>query len=81
MVASEEGACFHCCRESFNSTCSPDSFDVLPNGTPCFQGFCNEVCFIVTVISFSRIYEEVCFIITVIIFSGILSYKNVLLLL
>lgn len=33
-----------CCRMSINETCFPvEPPDVLPDGTPCIQGFCNKV--------------------------------------
>ncbi|XP_068218960.1 ADAM 17-like protease isoform X2 [Palaemon carinicauda] len=36
-------ACQRCCRKASNETCEPvDAEDILQNGTPCFQGFCNE---------------------------------------
>lgn len=35
---------FRCCRMSINETCFPvEPPDVLPDGTPCIQGFCNKV--------------------------------------
>ncbi|XP_019760569.1 ADAM 17-like protease isoform X2 [Dendroctonus ponderosae] len=38
-----ENACKRCCRSSINETCSPvDSADILADGTPCIQGFCNS---------------------------------------
>ncbi|CAH1120933.1 unnamed protein product [Ceutorhynchus assimilis] len=38
-----ENACKRCCRSSINETCSPvDSADILADGTPCIQGFCNN---------------------------------------
>ncbi|XP_050314434.1 ADAM 17-like protease isoform X2 [Anthonomus grandis grandis] len=38
-----ENACKRCCRSSINETCSPvDSADLLADGTPCIQGFCNN---------------------------------------
>lgn len=38
-------ACKRCCRMSINETCFPvEPPDVLPDGTPCIQGFCNQVC-------------------------------------
>lgn len=40
-----ENACKRCCRSNINETCSPvDSADILADGTPCIQGFCNNVC-------------------------------------
>lgn len=37
-------ACKRCCRMSMNETCFPvDQQDILPDGTPCIQGFCNKV--------------------------------------
>lgn len=37
-------ACKRCCRMSLNETCFPiDPQDILPDGTPCIQGFCNKV--------------------------------------
>lgn len=37
-------ACKRCCRMSLNETCFPiDPLDILPDGTPCIQGFCNQV--------------------------------------
>lgn len=39
-----ENACKRCCRTSMNETCFPvDQADILPDGTPCIQGFCNKV--------------------------------------
>ncbi|XP_058812420.1 ADAM 17-like protease [Topomyia yanbarensis] len=36
-------ACKRCCRQSINETCFPvEPPDVLPDGTPCIQGFCNK---------------------------------------
>ncbi|XP_055851401.1 ADAM 17-like protease isoform X1 [Episyrphus balteatus] len=36
-------ACKRCCRMSINETCFPvEPPDVLPDGTPCIQGFCNK---------------------------------------
>ncbi|XP_063974850.1 ADAM 17-like protease isoform X1 [Diachasmimorpha longicaudata] len=36
-------ACKRCCRMSLNETCFPiDPPDILPDGTPCIQGFCNK---------------------------------------
>lgn len=33
-----------CCRMSINETCFPvEPADILPDGTPCIQGFCNKV--------------------------------------
>nr|CAH7744866.1 unnamed protein product [Callosobruchus chinensis] len=38
-----ESACKRCCRSNINETCSPvDSADILADGTPCIQGFCNN---------------------------------------
>ncbi|CAG9815256.1 unnamed protein product [Phaedon cochleariae] len=38
-----ENACKRCCRSNINETCSPvDSTDILADGTPCIQGFCNN---------------------------------------
>lgn len=37
-------SCKRCCRINLNDTCYPvDPPDVLPDGTPCIQGFCNKV--------------------------------------
>ena len=40
---------FRCCRHNLNSTCFPieehGRADRLPDGTPCYQGFCNMVRF------------------------------------
>jgi disintegrin and metalloproteinase domain-containing protein 17 len=34
---------FSCCRMSINETCfAVEPPDVLPDGTPCIQGFCNK---------------------------------------
>ncbi|XP_050436279.1 ADAM 17-like protease isoform X2 [Adelges cooleyi] len=36
-------SCIRCCRMNLNDTCSPvDPLDILPDGTPCVQGFCNK---------------------------------------
>ncbi|OWR44118.1 ADAM 17 protease [Danaus plexippus plexippus] len=36
-------ACKRCCRKSLNKTCFPVAHnDILPDGTPCIQGFCNK---------------------------------------
>lgn len=36
-------ACKRCCRNHLNDTCAPDSSqDILGDGTPCVQGFCNK---------------------------------------
>ncbi|XP_031330294.1 ADAM 17-like protease isoform X1 [Photinus pyralis] len=38
-----ENACRRCCRTSMNETCFPiEPPDILPDGTPCIQGFCNK---------------------------------------
>ncbi|KAL9894592.1 ADAM 17-like protease Tace [Glossina fuscipes fuscipes] len=38
-----QDACKRCCRMSINETCFPvEPPDVLPDGTPCIQGFCNK---------------------------------------
>lgn len=43
-IVTVENACKRCCRSSLNETCSPvDSADILADGTPCIQGFCNNV--------------------------------------
>jgi disintegrin and metalloproteinase domain-containing protein 17 len=35
-------ACKRCCRRNLNSSCNAVSpVDILPDGTPCFQGFCH----------------------------------------
>lgn len=32
---------------SINETCFPvEPADILPDGTPCIQGFCNKVCIV-----------------------------------
>lgn len=42
-----ENACRRCCRTNINETCFPvEPIDVLPDGTPCIQGFCNKVGYI-----------------------------------
>lgn len=39
-----ENACKRCCRSTINETCSPiDGADILADGSPCIQGFCNNV--------------------------------------
>lgn len=39
-----QDACKRCCRMSINETCFPvEPPDILPDGTPCIQGFCNKV--------------------------------------
>ncbi|KAK3922858.1 ADAM 17-like protease [Frankliniella fusca] len=36
-------ACKRCCRQNLNDTCFPvEPQDMLPDGTPCIQGFCNK---------------------------------------
>lgn len=36
-------ACKRCCRKNLNKTCFPVAHnDILPDGTPCIQGFCNK---------------------------------------
>ncbi|KAL1123060.1 hypothetical protein AAG570_002148, partial [Ranatra chinensis] len=36
-------ACKRCCRMNLNDTCFPVvPLDILPDGTPCIQGFCNN---------------------------------------
>ncbi|MCL4121393.1 UNVERIFIED_CONTAM: hypothetical protein GTU68_036745, partial [Idotea baltica] len=43
MCDTIEDACKRCCRKNLNDTCfaiMPP--DILPNGTPCIHGFCNE---------------------------------------
>ncbi|RXG66816.1 ADAM 17-like protease [Armadillidium vulgare] len=42
-MQSFDDACKRCCRKNLNDTCfaiMPP--DILPNGTPCIHGFCNE---------------------------------------
>ena len=35
-------ACKRCCRRNLNSSCNAVApVDILPDGTPCFQGFCH----------------------------------------
>lgn len=46
MCDTEKDACMRCCRRNLNSTCFPiidarGRADRLPDGTPCYQGFCN----------------------------------------
>ena len=37
-------ACKRCCRVTLNDSCYPvEPQDILPDGTPCIQGFCNKV--------------------------------------
>lgn len=39
-----QDACKRCCRMSINETCFPvEPPDILSDGTPCIQGFCNKV--------------------------------------
>lgn len=39
-----QDACKRCCRMSINETCfAVEPPDMLPDGTPCIQGFCNKV--------------------------------------
>lgn len=41
-----QDACKRCCRMSINETCFPvEPPDILSDGTPCIQGFCNKACF------------------------------------
>ena len=52
MCDTEQDACMRCCRRNLNSTCFPIMDDVgtpdpLKDGTPCYQGSCNKVCFFV----------------------------------
>ena len=52
MCDTEQDACKRCCRKNLNSTCFPilekradlkeKQPDRLPDGTPCYQGFCNK---------------------------------------
>lgn len=43
MCDTEENACKRCCRKALNETCEPVSVnDTHPEGTPCYQGFCNQ---------------------------------------
>ena len=36
-------ACKRCCRRNLNSSCNAvKPVDILPDGTPCFQGFCHQ---------------------------------------
>uniref|UniRef100_A0A336LS44 CSON015415 protein n=1 Tax=Culicoides sonorensis TaxID=179676 RepID=A0A336LS44_CULSO len=38
-----QDACKRCCRMSINETCfAVEPLDILPDGTPCIQGFCNK---------------------------------------
>ncbi|CAD7084096.1 unnamed protein product [Hermetia illucens] len=38
-----QDACKRCCRTSINESCLPvDPPDILADGTPCIQGFCNK---------------------------------------
>ncbi|CAB4064239.1 ADAM17 [Lepeophtheirus salmonis] len=46
-VTPKKNACKRCCRERTNSSCYPaldqrGMEDQLPDGTPCYQGFCNK---------------------------------------
>lgn len=46
-VFSVENSCKRCCRTSLNDSCNPvEPLDILPRGTPCIQGFCDEVIYI-----------------------------------
>ena len=43
MCDSSADACKRCCRRNLNSSCNAVApVDILPDGTPCFQGFCNK---------------------------------------
>jgi len=43
MCDNQENACKRCCRRNLNTSCIAETpVDVLPDGTPCFQGFCNK---------------------------------------
>ena len=43
MCDNEANACKRCCRKHLNTTCIAESpVDILPDGTPCFQGFCHK---------------------------------------
>ncbi|XP_011500882.1 PREDICTED: ADAM 17-like protease [Ceratosolen solmsi marchali] len=43
MCDTTSDACKRCCRMGLNDTCFPiDPQDILPDGTPCIQGFCNK---------------------------------------
>ncbi|XP_071744332.1 LOW QUALITY PROTEIN: ADAM 17-like protease [Lepeophtheirus salmonis] len=47
MCDTKKNACKRCCRERTNSSCYPaldqrGMEDQLPDGTPCYQGFCNK---------------------------------------
>ncbi|XP_018018283.1 ADAM 17-like protease isoform X1 [Hyalella azteca] len=43
MCDTIENACKRCCRKNLNDTCFPiKPVDILPSGTPCIHGFCNE---------------------------------------
>ncbi|XP_050712973.1 ADAM 17-like protease isoform X2 [Eriocheir sinensis] len=43
MCDTIEDACKRCCRKTLNDTCFPVTpVDILPDGTPCIQGFCNK---------------------------------------
>ncbi|KAG0716949.1 ADAM 17-like protease [Chionoecetes opilio] len=43
MCDTIDNACKRCCRKTLNDTCFPIMpVDILPDGTPCIQGFCNK---------------------------------------
>lgn len=43
MCDTIDDACKRCCRKTLNDTCFPvKPVDILPDGTPCIQGFCNK---------------------------------------
>merc|ERR1711899_708929 len=43
MCDNSADACKRCCRRNLNSSCNAVApVDILPDGTPCFQGFCNK---------------------------------------
>ena len=44
LFFSASDACKRCCRVHLNDTCfAYDPTDILPDGTPCVHGFCNNV--------------------------------------
>ncbi|CAG0903094.1 unnamed protein product [Darwinula stevensoni] len=43
MCDTLKDACRRCCRTHINDTCHPvDAHDILPDGTPCFVGYCRK---------------------------------------
>lgn len=48
-ISTVEHACKRCCRVHLNATCYPiEPYETHIDGTPCIQGICNKVEYIIT---------------------------------